>query len=74
MVADFDMAIALEAARPSVELRLPMADGVMLAAAWAHNVTLWTQISTMLKVSSMFRSGAERKDGQITARARGIVV
>ena len=68
------MAIALEAARLSVELRLPMADSVMLAAAWAHNATLWAQISTMLKVSSMLRSGAGRKDGQITARGRGIVV
>ena len=43
MVVDLDRAIALSAAKLSVELRLPMADSVMLATARAHNATLWTQ-------------------------------
>jgi len=43
MVVDLDRAIALSAAKLSVELRLPMADSVMLAPARAHNATLWTQ-------------------------------
>lgn len=43
MVVDLDTAIALSAAKLSVELRLPMADSVMLATARAHNATLWTQ-------------------------------
>ena len=43
LVVDFDAAIALTAAKISVELRLPMADSVMLATARAHNATLWTQ-------------------------------
>ena len=42
-VVDLDSIIALSAARLSVELRLPMADSVMLATAHAHNATLWTQ-------------------------------
>jgi predicted nucleic acid-binding protein len=43
MVVDLDTAIALNAARLSVDLRLPMADSVMLATARAHKATLWTQ-------------------------------
>jgi predicted nucleic acid-binding protein len=43
LVVDLDAAIALNAAKISVELRLPMADSVMLATARAHNATLWTQ-------------------------------
>jgi predicted nucleic acid-binding protein len=43
LVVDLDTAIALNAAKISVELRLPMADSVMLATARAHNATLWTQ-------------------------------
>lgn len=35
--------LAVEAARLSVELRLPMADSVMLASARANDATLWTQ-------------------------------
>lgn len=42
-VVDLDRAIALSAAKLSVELGLPMADSVMLATARAHNATLWTQ-------------------------------
>lgn len=43
LVVDLDTAMALNAAKISVELRLPMADSVMLATARAHNATLWTQ-------------------------------
>ena len=42
-VVDLDTAIALNAAKLSVELKLPMADSVMLATARAHKATLWTQ-------------------------------
>ena len=44
-VVDLDAAIALNAAKLSVGLRLPMADSVMLATARAHDATLWTQDS-----------------------------
>jgi len=40
---DLDTAIALNAAKLSVELKLPMADSVMLATAGAHDATLWTE-------------------------------
>ena len=42
-VVDLTSPIALSAARLSVELRLPMADSVMLASATAHGATFWTQ-------------------------------
>jgi predicted nucleic acid-binding protein len=43
MGVDLDAVIALSAAKLSVELKLPMADSVMLSTARAHNATLWTQ-------------------------------
>jgi predicted nucleic acid-binding protein len=42
-VVDLDSEIALLAAEVSYELRLPMADSIILAIACAHNATLWTQ-------------------------------
>lgn len=35
--------IALQAAKTSASLRLPMADAIMLATARRHEATLWTQ-------------------------------
>lgn len=43
MVADLDAELALDAARISREMKLPMADSIMLATAHAHRATLWTQ-------------------------------
>ena len=43
LVVDLDVMIALSAAKLSVELKLPMADSVILSTARAHNATLWTQ-------------------------------
>jgi len=43
LVVDLDTTIALNAAKISVRLGLPMADSVMLATARAYNATLWTQ-------------------------------
>ncbi len=42
-VVDLTTAIALNAAKLSVELRLPMANSVMLATAREYRATLWTQ-------------------------------
>lgn len=42
-VIDLDAPLALAAARLSLELRLPLADSVMLATARAFGATLWTQ-------------------------------
>lgn len=38
-----DPALAMAAAKLSFELKLPMADSIILATAIAHNATLWTQ-------------------------------
>ena len=42
-VVDLDANLALAAARLSLELRLPLADSVMLATSRAVGATLWTQ-------------------------------
>ena len=52
-VVDLDAAIALNAAKLSVGLRLPMADSVMLATAGAHDATLWTQDSDLKTVEGV---------------------
>jgi predicted nucleic acid-binding protein len=44
-IVDLDRATSLEAARLSIEHRIAMADGVMLATAYRHRATLWTQES-----------------------------
>ena len=41
-VVDLDSAIALSAAEISRELKLPLADSVILATARAYNAVLWT--------------------------------
>lgn len=42
-VIELDVTTALNAARLSAELKLPMADSLMLAAARGHDAILWTQ-------------------------------
>ena len=42
-VVDMDSAVALYAARVGVDLKLPLADSVILATARMHNATIWTQ-------------------------------
>ena len=42
-VVPLDEDLALAAARLSLELRLPMADSIILATAQAYDATLWTQ-------------------------------
>ena len=42
-VVDLDAPLALDAAKVSVELGLPMADSIMLATARRYGATLWTQ-------------------------------
>ncbi|HEU4798147.1 MAG TPA: PIN domain-containing protein, partial [bacterium] len=42
-IVDLDAALALSAARLSVDRRLPMADSIMLATARAYDAVLWTQ-------------------------------
>ena len=42
-VVDLNTTIALIAAKLSTELKLPMADSIMLATAREYHATLWTQ-------------------------------
>ena len=42
-VVDLSVSLSLEAARLSLEHRLPMADSIILATARSHGATLWTQ-------------------------------
>lgn len=42
-VINLDVTTALNAARLSVEMKLPMADSIMLATARVHDAVLWTQ-------------------------------
>jgi predicted nucleic acid-binding protein len=41
--AGLDRTIALDAAKISIDLKLPMADSIILATARAHDAVLWTQ-------------------------------
>jgi predicted nucleic acid-binding protein len=43
LIVDLNMEIAINAAKISVELRLPMADSIILASARAYSATFWTQ-------------------------------
>ena len=52
-VVPLDDALALDAARLSVEYRLPMADSIILATARAHRATLWTQDADFENVKSV---------------------
>lgn len=42
-LAELTAPIALQAAKISTELKIAMADSMILATAHAHNATLWTQ-------------------------------
>ena len=42
-IIELDESLALSAAKISTDLKLPMADSIILATARAHNATLWTQ-------------------------------
>lgn len=42
-VVDLDGRLALSAARVSIDMKLPLADSIVLATARLHGATLWTQ-------------------------------
>jgi predicted nucleic acid-binding protein len=45
VVVDLDTTIALSAAKISLDLKLPVADSIILATARKYDATLWTQDS-----------------------------
>lgn len=48
-VVELTASLALDAARTSLELKLPMADSIMLVSAKAFDATLWTQDADFAK-------------------------
>lgn len=42
-IVELDMQLALDAAKLSADLSLPMADSIILATARAHHAIIWTQ-------------------------------
>lgn len=42
-VVDLDVTLALSAAKTSTELKIPMADSIILVTARAYDATVWTQ-------------------------------
>lgn len=48
-IIDLTSEIALEAAKISFDQKLPMADSIILATAWAFRATIWTQDTDFLK-------------------------
>lgn len=42
-VIELSAALAIYAAQLSYQYKTPMADSIILATAWTHNATLWTQ-------------------------------
>lgn len=62
-VVDFDAALALEAARLSLEHKLPFADSAILATTRAQDAILWTQDSDFEGLPGVqYRSHSERSD------------
>jgi len=52
-VVSLDAALALLAARLSHELKLPLADSVILASARAHDAVVWTQDEHFIGISGV---------------------
>ncbi len=52
-VADLDVGIAVSSAKIGHELKLPLADGVIVAAARAHGAVIWTQDSDLKDIAGV---------------------
>lgn len=52
-VVDLSRSLALEAARLSQELSLPMTSSIMLATAWTHGAAFWTQDASFDRVDGV---------------------
>jgi predicted nucleic acid-binding protein len=53
VVIDLDTTLALRAAKVSLDLKLPMADSIILATAQRYNAVLWTQDSDFSGIESV---------------------
>ena len=52
-IVDLDGPLALSAARISYDLKLPLADSVILATARAHDALIWTQDADFTKIKGV---------------------
>ena len=52
-VIDLNTALAIDAARLSIELRIPMADSIMLATSMSFDAVLWTQDSDFTGIENV---------------------
>ena len=65
-VVDLTASLALAAAKLGVELRLPLADSIMLATARAHEAAFWTQDADFASVPGV--RYVNRKAGRLEAK------
>jgi len=52
-IVDLDAGLALSAAKLSAELKLPVADSIIVATARAHRATIWTQDADFEKLPNV---------------------
>jgi predicted nucleic acid-binding protein len=52
-VVDLNTGLAIDAARLSVELKIPMADSIMLAISMSFDAVLWTQDSDFTGIENV---------------------
>jgi predicted nucleic acid-binding protein len=52
-VIDLSTALAIDAARLSVELKIPMADSIILATSMSFEAVLWTQDSDFTGIENV---------------------
>jgi toxin FitB len=63
LVVDLDQTLALNAARISIDMNLPMADSIILATAQKYNAVFWTQDDYFKKVKGIryIQKGSPKK-------------
>jgi predicted nucleic acid-binding protein len=52
-IVDLDVSLAMTAAKTSADLRLPMADSIILSTARAYDAILWTQDEHLSGIESV---------------------
>jgi predicted nucleic acid-binding protein len=69
-VLEVTEAIALRAALISLKHRLPMADSLILSAAWSEQATLWTQDEHFVGLPGVEYKAARTKASSIRGKPR----
>jgi len=53
LIVDLDVTLALDAAKLSYDLKLPLTDSIMLTTAHAYGATLWTQDADFIDIEGV---------------------